>query len=317
MFALDQFKIKTISENNKEGVFEISPLPRGFGQTLGNVMRRVLLSSIPGSAVTSVKFNGVQHEYSTLAKVQDDVLTILLRFKELAVHSKSDEPVVLTLKAKGKNGESKEITAADIEPHPMIEIVDPKHHITHLNGNNTLDLEITVERGVGFAKADNDIRGEVGLIPLDADYGPVKNVKLEVGQARVGQNTDLDKVVLEITTNGAVKPSVVLHQTAQVISEMSNRLITVATEVLTAEPQGLIGTRTDQTDEPAGSRSPINISDLGLSNRLTNSLLRAGYTDLYDLEGMADEEIANIKGMGAKSLTELKSILDKYNVKRI
>lgn len=317
MFALDQFKIKSVTENEKEGVFEIAPLPRGFGQTLGNIMRRVLLSSIPGSAITSVKFNGVQHEYSTLSKVQDDVLTILLRFKDLAVHSKSDEPVILTLKAKGKNGGSMEVTAADIDANPMVEIVDPTHHITSINGNTSLDLEITVERGVGFAKANNDIRGEVGLMPLDADFGPVKNVRLDVTQTRVGQNTDLDKVVLTITTNGSVKPSVVLHQAAQVISEMSTRLITVATEVLTAEPQGLIGTKTDEASEPSGSRSPINISDLGLSNRLTNSLLRAGYTDLYDLEGMADEEIANIKGMGAKSLTELKTVLDKYSVKHI
>jgi DNA-directed RNA polymerase subunit alpha len=317
MFALDQFKIKTVAEDAKKGVFEISPLPRGYGQTLGNVLRRILLSSIPGSAITAVKFKDVQHEYSTLANVQDDILTMLLRFKNLPLKSQSEDPITLKLTAKGKAGQTITVTAADIEKDAMVEVVDTEHHITNLTGNTSLDLELRVERGVGFMRAEEDARNEIGLIPLDADFNPVKNVEIEVSQTRVGQKTDLDKILLTVITNGTVEPSVVLHQAAQVLSELSTHMLKSAEDVLSAEPQGLIGTKTENVDEKLENKAPVYISELGLSNRLTNALIRAGYTDLHELDGMADEEIANIKGMGAKSLTELSAILDKHGIKHI
>lgn len=317
MFALDQFKIEAKSESKTEGVFEISPLPRGYGQTLGNTLRRILLSSIPGTAVTAVKVEGVEHEYSTLADVQDDVLAMVLRFKNLPLHSNSDTPVEIKLSAKGKKGQSVEVTAADIAKDAAVEVIDPTYHVTNLSGATALDLTLTVERGVGYVAASEDGRKEMGLIPLDSNFSPVINVAMEVTQTRVGQMTDLDKITLTITTNGSVKPSVVLHQAVQAFGQLADHLLTEAEQILSAAPQSLIGTTTEKTEEESESEDPLNIVDLGLSNRVTNALLRAGYTDLRELEGMAEEELGNIKGMGAKSLAELKEEFVKYDITHI
>lgn len=314
MYVLDQFKISTQSEDDKVGIFEISPLPRGFGETLGNALRRILLSSIPGTAVTSIKIAGVQHEYSTLADVQDDILSIALNIKEMPLHSQSEEPVVLNLKTKGEKSASVEVTAADIEKNSQVEIVDSEHYITTLTGTADLDVQITVERGVGFEPHKDKARTEIGMIPIDANYNPVKNVALNVVNARVGQRTDLDKIILKIVTNGAVKPSVVLHQSAQLLLELSTHLLDSAEDVLSGKSQGLIGTKTEDDTEPAPVREPLPLESLGLSNRLSNALSRAGFTDLYDLNGMTEEELSNVKGMGAKSLSELLEVMDKFDI---
>lgn len=314
MFALDQFKINTISESEKEGVFEITPLPKGFGQTLGNTLRRILLSAIPGTAVTSVKVGNAQHEYSTLSSVQDDILSIVLRLKSMPLHSNTNEPQELRLKIKGKKGESTEVTAKDIEKNSNIEVINPDHHITTLTSDVDLDVIMTVERGVGFSRADDAKRSEIGLIPIDVDFNPVKNVALEVVQTRVGQQTDLDKVNLTITTNGAIKPSVLLHQAAQMLVELSANLLKSADRVLTAAPQELLGVKSAEGEVDEAEQVKLEINDLGLSNRLANALLRAGYTDLNQLKGMSDEDLANIKGMGAKSLSELMETLAKHNL---
>lgn len=321
MFPINKFAITKVSESETAGVFQIGPLPKGYGHTIGNTFRRVLLSGIPGAAVTAVKISGVQHEYSTLAGLQDDILSVVLNLKGLAVISHSEEPVKLTIKAKGSKGEPKVVTAGDLSKDAMIEIINPEYVITTLADDKAvLDAEITVARGFGYAMPDDQVRTEVGTIPVDAMFNPVKLVSVNITNTRVGQQTDLDQVDLTVETNGAITPSAAMHQAADILVKMSEHMLSSAQNMLSAKAQKQVANSlspvSDEIDEvAAGTTSSLELSSLDLSTRLTNALLNNGYTDLRQLDGMTEEELANIKGMGEKSLTELLDVLRSHGVK--
>ncbi len=322
MFPINQFVIKKVKESGNTGEFEIGPLPKGYGHTLGNVYRRVLLSSIQGAAVTSVKMNGVQHEYSTVAGIADDVLTVVLALKDIAVVSHSDEPVVLSLKSKGKKGTTVEVTAADIEKNPMVEIINPEHVITVLTDEKaTIDAEVTIEKGFGYALPNEDFRKEIGTIPVDANFNPVKLVALQIKDTRVGQQTDLDLVKLEVKTNGAITPSAALHTAADILTKVSTHLFESTQDMLSKKAQDEVDSRelpvADETEQVEVVAEPILVADMGLSTRLTNALVNGGYEDLRQLEGLTEEEISNIKGMGEKSFDELIDILKQNEIQLI
>ncbi len=309
MFSLNQFNVNKVEEKDDYGLFEIGPLPRGYGNTVANILRRILLSSIEGAAITSVKISGVQHEYTTLEGVHDDVLKLVLNLKNIIFQSHSDEPQVLklSLKAAGKNVE---IKASDIETTGEVEIINPEFEISSLTGSKTkVDVEMIVEKGVGYKYADESKRKEIGLIPLDANFSPVKRVNVKIVLARVGQQTDLDQVNLEIYTNKSVKPSEALLKAVQNLDEVANRFVAL----LGGTPKEIEYVQEEAPVEEKKVQLPIE--DLGLSTRLTNALLNANYRDLTELEGMGREDFFNIKGMGQKSVDELQEVLKENNLK--
>ena len=308
MIKLDQFRVKIVKDEDDFGSFEIGPLPRGYAHTLGNSLRRILLSSIPGAAVTAVKINGIKHEYSTLDGLQEDVIMLLLKLKELAIKIFSDEPQILKLSVKGKKSGLTVITAAELEIPSDIEILNKDLEIATLTKNSDLELEITVERGEGYSYADESKRKEIGIIPLDSNFSPVKRVKIQVTQARVGQYTNLDQVNLEIYTNGTIKPSEALLKSVEIYDEMANRLVDMLGGDSKLAEELIKQEQTNEVEE-----EKILISELNLSTRLTNALLNAGITDLRDLNGRSREEVANFRGMGKKSLTELEDIMTQHS----
>jgi DNA-directed RNA polymerase subunit alpha len=323
MFPINKFNIKVVSESDNEGVFQIGPLPKGFGNSIATTFRRILLSSIPGAAITSVKLEGVQHEYTTLSGLQDDVLSVVLAFKNVAVISHSEEPVTLKLNVKGDKSGPKVVTAADIEANPLVEIVNPDLVITTLaDAKAEINAELRVERGIGYSLPDESVRAEIGTIPLDAIFTPVKLVTPNVTQARVGQQTDLDALELQIVTNGTVTPSAVLNEAAEIMLKVSEHFLQEAKALLNDKSsrqvsEAILPVEAESAAVATSAAAPLRVEELNLSTRLTNALLNADYLDLRQLDGLTEEEVAGIKGMGEKSFVELKETMAKHGLKLI
>ncbi len=321
MISLNQFNIKKTSDKNGVATFEIGPLPKGYGHTLGIYLRRVLLSSIPGSAITAVKIDGVQHEYSTLEGLSDDILTIVLSLKNVVVVSKSLDPVVLEIDVKGKEGVV-EVTAGDIAANSEVDVVNPNYIITKLTGaKSKFKAQLTVERGVGYSLANEDVRKELSMLPVDAGFSPVKLVNYEVVSTRVGQETDLDQLNLTIQTNAAVTPIEALHVAADILNQATNHLFSLTEQMLSGDEITVELNQKQKSTQAAAavmpSRPELRVVDLNLSTRLTNALLKSGYDDLNKLEGLTEEELSNIRGMGSKSFNELVDIVKKYSIKLV
>lgn len=320
MISLDQFVIKKTSDDGKTAAFEIGPLPKGFGNTLANTVRRILLSSVPGSAITAVQLEGVQHEYSTLDSVSDDVLAILLSLKNIVVVSKTIDPVVLEIDVKGKDGEVVEVKAGDIKKNSNVDVINPEYVITKLTGKKGhFKAKITVERGEGYAFPNEELRKELGVLPVDALFSPVKLVDYSITPTRVGQHTDLDQINLTVRTNGAVTPVEAMHVASDILKRMSLHLNKNTEQMLTGKEISLTveTKRADVKETKKEDKDPIKVLDLNLSTRLTNALLRSNYDDLRKLEGLTEEEVANIRGMGSKSFAELLDIVKKYGIKLV
>ena len=320
MFAIDKFKFKAIKEKKDYGKYTLGPLPRGFGITLANSLRRILLSSIEGAAVTSVKVEGVKHEYSTLPGVMDDVLTILFRFKQLALKCYSSEPQSIELKVKGK----KKVFAKNIKLTSEVEIANPGLEITELSDSKAkLGITLVVEKGAGYARSDESKRGQVGVIPLDANFSPVKRVKVDISKTRVGQQIDLDRFTLEIFTNSVISPKEALEQAVDLYHKITKRLVSVVKggeegkEDLSYKSADKAGAETSKGKEEKKKISPssdLDIDKLNLSARLTNSLLKAGYKNLTELESKSLDEIMEIRGLGQRSAEELVEIMESYKL---
>lgn len=324
MISLNQFTIKRTSEKTNLGVFEVGPLPKGYGHTLGTYLRRVLLSSIPGSAITGIKLDGANHEYTALDNIADDVLTIILSLKNVAVVNKTNEPQVLEIEVKGKEGTIVEVKASDIQKNNNVEIINPEYVITKITGpKGKFKAQLTVERGIGYKLAKDETRSELGFLPIDSNFSPVKLVNYEITPTRVGKETELDQLNLSIKTNGAVTPIEALNVAADILNQATSHLLELSGKLLKGDEITVKLTEEQKMEETKNtfvsstSRPKLKVSDLNLSTRLTNALLRSGYTDLSKLEGMTEEEVANIRGMGSKSLTELLDILKKYEIKLI
>ncbi|MBI4084920.1 MAG: DNA-directed RNA polymerase subunit alpha [Candidatus Liptonbacteria bacterium] len=210
--------VKTISEDGKKGVFEIEGLYSGYGLTIGNAIRRVLLSSLPGVAVTYIKIRNAQHEFSTLPGVKEDLVDLTLNFKKIRFNTHTDETQTLTLKVKGE----KDVTAGDVKTNSMIEIVNPEEHIASLTSKDAeLDIEITVEKGLGYSPVESrkEKKLTVGLIGIDAFFSPVRKVNYAVENMRVGEYTNYNRIRLEVETDGTISPSSALHKTANILND--------------------------------------------------------------------------------------------------
>jgi DNA-directed RNA polymerase subunit alpha len=307
MFAVDKFKLEVVKEKDEYGSYVIGPLPKGYGVTVGNALRRILLSSIEGAAITSVKVAKVKHEYSTLPGVADDMLTIILKLKKLALRSHSEEEQTLELSVKGK----KIVKASDIKLTSEVELSNPDLEITELTDSKAkLDMQIQVERGYGFSKSDETKRSQVGVIPVDANFSPVIKVVMEVSKTRVGQQTDLDQIELDIHTNGVVSPKEALRSACEIYNQVTEQLVSV----LDGKKRKIKSAKKSKKEEKNTS-SDLDVDKLNLSARLTNSLIKAGYKNLTELEGMSEDEIKEIRGLGKKSAEELVDIMKSYKLK--
>jgi DNA-directed RNA polymerase subunit alpha len=295
-------KIEREAEARNYGKFIISPLERGYGITLGNALRRVLLSSLEGAAVTSIRIVDVQHEYSDIPGVREDVIRVMLQIKQMRMKLYDVDTARMHLEVRGAGV----VTAADIITPPEVEIVNPDLYLFTVDDNSAdLEIEMTVERGRGYSPADDRTgRLPIGELPVDAIYSPVRRVNWEVGYARVGQSTNYDKLILEVWTDGTFGPEDALSASARIMMEHLRHLAGVSEESLTSVT----------IEEEEGSRLTSEmietpIENLDLSVRVFNSLKRTGITtvgEVLELLEKGDEAVMSIRNFGEKSLDELR-----------
>jgi DNA-directed RNA polymerase subunit alpha len=282
--------------------FIIEPLEPGFGYTLGNSLRRTLLSSIPGAAISSVRIEGVLHEFASIPKVTEDVTDVILNMKELVLRSELDEPATVYLKAKGPG----DVTAGDISPPAGVEILNSDLHIATLGKGATLEMEMVVERGVGYRPADKNKkpRDPIGVIPVDSIFSPVRRVSYSVENTRVEQMTDRDRLILDVETNGSITAREAVASAGSTLLELVNLFNELA------ESQGIaIGPAEDESQQ--SGELATTIEELNLSVRSYNCLKREGINTVGDLVQRSEQELMDIRNFGQKSIDEVKAKLEE------
>lgn len=296
------YKITNYIENNFYGKFELEPLERGFGTTLGNALRRVMLSSLPGSAISAVKIDGVLHEFQTMDGVIEDVTTIILNLKGVVVKNYTEDTKVITL---NKTGEGV-VTAGDIEADSDIEIINKDHVIANLAKGGALNMTMIVTNGRGYVKSEDSKLKEDdkknGFIAMDAIYSPIERVSYEVESARVGQDESYDKLVMEVWTNGSIKPEESIALSAKILIEHF-KLVTELSDI-----SNVSGMMIEKTEDSKTKALETSIEDLDFSVRAYNCLKRAGVHTLQDLVNKSENDMMKIRNLGKKSLKE---VLDK------
>ncbi|HEU5082814.1 MAG TPA: DNA-directed RNA polymerase subunit alpha [Acidimicrobiales bacterium] len=282
--------------------FVISPLEPGFGHTIGNSLRRVLLSSIPGAAVTQVRFDEALHEFDTIKGVVEDVTDIILNLKDLVVICHSDEPVSLRLDARGPA----EVTAADLQPNADIEILNPDLHIATMNGEGRLAIDVTIAKGRGYVSADrNKSSDTIGVIPVDSIFSPVRKATFSVEPTRVEQDTNYDKLIVDVQTDGSISPAEALASAGDTLRSLVGLIADMS-----EEPQGL-----ELGEVPVAGTGPsdldLPIEDLELSERPRNCLKRAQVNTIGELVNKTEDDLLAITNFGQKSLDEVVEKLDE------
>lgn len=292
---------KEISEDGKYGKFVVEPLERGYGTTLGNCMRRILLSSLPGAAITSVKIDGILHEFSTIPGVKEDVTEIILNLKRLAVKIKGDEDKRAIINAVGP----KEVTAADIIVDSDTEIFNPDLHIATLAENATLVMEMNIASGRGYVPAEQNKTEftPISVIPVDSIYTPVTRVNYTVENTRVGQVTDYDKLILELWTDGSITPEEGVSIGAKIMLEHLNLFIGLGSDVKGMEFM------IEKDEDRKEKALEMTIEELELSVRSFNCLKRASINTVEELTQRTEEDMMKVRNMGMKSLVEVKNKL--------
>jgi len=281
--------------------FSVGPLEPGLGHTIGNSLRRMLLSSIPGAAITSVKFESALHEFDVIEGITEDVTEIILNLKDIVVVSEGDEAVVITLDVKGPA----DITAADIVCPTGVEILNKSQHIATLSAKGRLVVDLTIERGKGYASSDRDTRKVIGIIPIDAIFSPVRRCTYLVEPTRVEQSTNYDKIIIDIETDGTIEPREALASAGATLRSLVDLVATMSDAPMALELGELAGT---------GAGSPdldLSIEDLDLSERPRNCLKRAQVNTVGELLLRSEEDLLNITNFGQKSLDEIKLKLDE------
>ncbi|MEZ4357561.1 MAG: DNA-directed RNA polymerase subunit alpha [Eubacteriales bacterium] len=308
MLGIEKPVIECVEESGKNyAKFVVEPLERGFGTTLGNSLRRVLLSCLPGAAVTSVKIDNVLHEFSTIEGVREDVVNIVLNLKQLVVRMYSDQQKTLIIDAHGP----KDVTAADIVCDSEVEIVNPELTIATLGENANLYMEITVDKGRGYVMADKSSQENlpIGIIPIDSIYTPIKKVNFNVENTRVGQITDYDKLSLEVWTNGSVMPDEAVSLAARILNEHLMQFVNLNKTVDMGE---IMVEKESNTKEKV---LDTTIEELDLSVRSYNCLKRAGINTVQELLQRNEEEMMKVRNLGRKSLEEVLVKLDALGLK--
>ena len=311
MMEIERPKIDTasLSADGRYGKFVVEPLERGFGTTLGNSLRRVLLSSLPGVAVTSIKIDGVVHEFSTIDGVKEDVTEIVLNVKGITAKLYSDTPKTVRIEATGDG----EVTAGSIQQDADIEILNPDWHIATLAENAKLIMELTFDKGRGYVPSErnkqNAEQASLGALPVDSIYTPVLKVNYTVENTRVGQITDYDKLTLEVWTDGTISAQEAVSFAARILTEHLNLFVTLSQEAMSAE---IMVEKDDKGKEKA---LEMTIEELDLSVRSFNCLKRAGINTVEDLINKSEDEMMKVRNLGRKSLEEVVAKLDSLGFK--
>ncbi len=299
MLEIEKPKIECVESDEEKGYgkFVVEPLERGYGITLGNSLRRILLSSLPGAAVTSVKIDGVLHEFSTIPGVKEDVTDIILNLKGLSLKMHTDEERVLRIEARDEG----EVKAGDIIADADVEILNPDMHIASLAEGGRLFMEMTVSRGRGYVPAERNKKGDhvIGVIPVDSIFTPVRKVNYSVDNTRVGQRTDYDKLTLEVWTDGSIRPDEAISLSARILSEHL-RLFIGLTET-TDDVEIMV----EKEEEEKDKILEMPIEELDLSVRSYNCLKRAGINNVEELIQRSEEDMMKVRNLGKKSLEEV------------
>jgi DNA-directed RNA polymerase subunit alpha len=299
MLEIEKPRIDIIdtNEDDRFGRFIIEPLERGFGITLGNSLRRVLLSSLPGAAVTSVKIDGVLHEFSTIPGVVEDTTDIILNLKALQIKTYTDESKTLRIEAEGEG----EVTAKDIIADSDVEILNPDLHIATLNEDARLYMELNVEKGKGYVSAEKNKKSDyvIGVIPIDSMFSPVVKVNYTVENTRVGQITDYDRLTLEVWTDGSITPKEATSLAAKILSNHLRLFVNLTDKV------GEVEIVVDKEEEPRDRVMDMTIEELDLSVRSFNCLKRAGINTVGELVQKNAEDMMKVRNLGKKSLEEV------------
>lgn len=294
------------SADGKYGKVVLEPLERGYGTTLGNSMRRVLLSSLPGAAVTSIKIEGVQHEFSTVPGVLEDTTEIIMNIKGLAIMMHTDEPKLLRIEAQGE----RVVTAGDILSDADVEILNPDYAIATLDSDGKLFIEMTLEKGKGYATSDKNKRQNqpIGVIAIDSIFTPVKKVNFEVEHTRVGQRTDYDKLMLEIWTDGTIKPDDAVSAAAGILIEHLEMFLSLTDKVVVEEvPE-------EKEQDETSKLMEMPIEELDLSVRSYNCLKRATINTIGELTQKTADDMMKVRNLGKKSLEEVEEKLAAFNL---
>ena len=305
-----KIEIAEISEDNRYGKFICEPLERGYGTTFGNSLRRMLLSSLEGAAITSIRIDGVLHEFSTIPGVRDDVTNIVLNLKELCLKMTGNEPRIIRIDVEGE----KEVTAADIICDADIEILNPDLHIAMVNEDGKLKIEMTVERGRGYVPADKNKKPDdtIGVIPIDSIFSPVKRVNYTVQDTRVGNVTDYDRLILEVWTDGSLRPEEAVSKAAGIL--VMHLKLFQNMDGLPEEEEEEEATFPEEEEDDSSKVLDMTIEDLDLSVRSFNCLKRANINTVADLAEKTEDDMMKVRNLGRKSLEEVKKKLEELGL---
>ncbi len=309
-------KPKYVPLDEKTGKFEIDGCYPGYGTTVGNALRRVLLSSLPGSAITSVKIKGVKHEFSTIPNVLEDVIQIVLNLKQVRLKSYKDEPVTVTLSVKGE----KTITAGMIKCPTDVEVITKDAPIaTITNAKGEFDMDMEVENGIGYVPVDQQLREkkEVGMIALDAIYTPIRRVNYTIENMRVGKRTDFEKIILEVATDGSISPKDAFAQAVKILSDQFSVLTTIkeVEEVVEQEEVTEVAVEAEVAEVVAEDVTKTEVAALkNLSTRTLNVLEKANIATVADIVKLTETQVGELDGMGAKGIKEIKKAIGDFGI---
>lgn len=283
------FKIKEEEKKENYAKFSISPLEQGYGNTLGNSLRRVLLSSLNGAAITSVKISGVKHQFSTLKGMKEDVVEFLLNLKKVRLAYEGDKPVKATVSVTGPG----EVKAKDIQVDASVKIANPELVLAVLNKGAKLDAKLEIETGSGYVMADEKKTEEIGLIPLDALFSPIIRVNYKIEETRVGRLTNYDKLNLEVWTDGTIDPFKALIKAASILVSFYNQIVS---------PKESEESTNTKVDDGLGPIGKLSVEEIGLPTRVANALIKAGYETVEDLVKAKRESLVKVRNLGEKSV---------------
>lgn len=307
MIEIEKPRVERLESDKNYGRYEISPLERGYGTTLGNSLRRILLSSLPGAAITSVKVEGVKHEFAAIPGVVEDMTDLILNLKEVVVKHFGDEQATIRLEAEGEG----EVTAGEFISSGEVEIVNKDHHLATLAEDGRLVLEATVDKGRGYHTAEENkelFDNVIGLIPIDSSYSPINRANFNIENTRVGQVTDFDRLVLEVDTNGSINPDDAISLAAKIMVEHLELFINLTDEIEDVEI--MVETEEEEKDKILDT----TIEELELSVRSSNCLKRAGINTVDELVDKTEDDLMKVRNLGKKSLQEIKDKLDELEL---
>ena len=306
MIQIEKPSMERVESNDTYGKFLITPLERGYGTTLGNSLRRIMLSSLPGAAVTSIKIEGVQHEFSSVEGVKEDVADIILNLKELVIKMEEEEPQTIRINKE----EAGAITADDFTVEGNLEIINPDLYIATLADGASFNLEAVVKKGRGYVSAEENQDEEhvIGVIPIDSSFSPIERVNFNVEETRVGQKSNFDKLTIEVTTNGSIDPEESISLSAKILEKHLDLFINLNEEI------DDVDIMVEQEEEEKDKILETTIEELDLSVRPSNCLKRSGINTVEELVNTPEDELMKVRNLGKKSLQEIKAKLAELDL---